>query len=299
MPHVEAQIAALEHRFGTVQVIENETFHVPGSDPDLPASVPGPARPLRRADAAAALGQLPDGFRSDRDHSRAGVRARTCGGRRLAPRAGRRSSASSQNPQSLLDEFALVPPGQVAHPTAVDVLFDAPGRGPGPYRFQRHRRPGRLNSNRDQPDDHRAGVGDRRHAADRPGVGRRLHRAGPASHALPRDARVDGGDRPQRPARAGGQRGHRRRRGCRGWASGWVWWPGWPTARTTSRARTTSSHVRPAVDRDRAGDGAGGGRHVLRRRPPGPRHHPCARWSAPWPVARRRRARSTARSCPA
>ena len=26
-----AQIAALEHRFGTVQVIENETFHVPGS----------------------------------------------------------------------------------------------------------------------------------------------------------------------------------------------------------------------------------------------------------------------------
>ena len=30
-----------------------------------------------------------------------------------------------QNPQSLLDEFALVPPGQVAHPTAVSVLFDA------------------------------------------------------------------------------------------------------------------------------------------------------------------------------
>ena len=28
---VDAQIAALEHRFGTVQVIENETFHVPGS----------------------------------------------------------------------------------------------------------------------------------------------------------------------------------------------------------------------------------------------------------------------------
>ena len=28
---VSAQIAALEHRFGTVQVIENETFNVPGS----------------------------------------------------------------------------------------------------------------------------------------------------------------------------------------------------------------------------------------------------------------------------
>ncbi len=30
-----------------------------------------------------------------------------------------------QNPQSLLDEFALVPPGQVTHPTQVSVLFDA------------------------------------------------------------------------------------------------------------------------------------------------------------------------------
>ena len=31
-----------------------------------------------------------------------------------------------QNPQSLLDEFALVPPGQVTYPTQVSVLFDAP-----------------------------------------------------------------------------------------------------------------------------------------------------------------------------
>ena len=32
LPHVEAQIATLEHRFGRVQVIENETFNVPGSN---------------------------------------------------------------------------------------------------------------------------------------------------------------------------------------------------------------------------------------------------------------------------
>ena len=31
-----------------------------------------------------------------------------------------------QNPQSLLDEFALVAPGQVSTPTQVTVLFDAP-----------------------------------------------------------------------------------------------------------------------------------------------------------------------------
>ena len=35
-----------------------------------------------------------------------------------------------QNPQNLLDEFALVAPGQVTAPTQVTVLFDAPGVSP-------------------------------------------------------------------------------------------------------------------------------------------------------------------------
>src|SRR5262249_54072254 len=35
-----------------------------------------------------------------------------------------------QNPQSLLDEFALVAPGQLAAPTQVTVLFDARGARP-------------------------------------------------------------------------------------------------------------------------------------------------------------------------
>src|SRR5258708_17505896 len=34
------------------------------------------------------------------------------------------------NPQNLLDEFALVAPGQVSAPTLVTVLFDAPGVDP-------------------------------------------------------------------------------------------------------------------------------------------------------------------------
>src|SRR5438034_11562895 len=34
------------------------------------------------------------------------------------------------NPQNLLDEFALVAPGQVSAPTLVTVLFDAPGVNP-------------------------------------------------------------------------------------------------------------------------------------------------------------------------
>ena len=40
---------------------------------------------------------------------------------------GRRVVGIVENPQSLLDEFALVLPGQVKSPNNVTVLFDAPG----------------------------------------------------------------------------------------------------------------------------------------------------------------------------
>ena len=54
----------------------------------------------------------------------------TCGARTGRPGG---SPGSSQNPQSLLDEFALVVPGQVTAPTQVTVLFDA--RGVPPHRI--------------------------------------------------------------------------------------------------------------------------------------------------------------------
>ena len=47
------------------------------------------------------------------------------------PQGGKTVVGIVQNPQSLLDEFALVPPGQVTNPTQVNVLFDAPGVDPG------------------------------------------------------------------------------------------------------------------------------------------------------------------------
>ena len=67
------------------------------------------------------------------------------------PKAARRSSGIVQNPQSLLDEFALVPPGQVTHPTAVDVLFDAPGVDPGRI-GSNVSTPGSLNNNPINPE---------------------------------------------------------------------------------------------------------------------------------------------------
>jgi putative ABC transport system permease protein len=41
------------------------------------------------------------------------------------PQGGKTVVGIVQNPQSLLDEFALVPPGHVTHPSQVSVLFDA------------------------------------------------------------------------------------------------------------------------------------------------------------------------------
>ena len=76
----DAQIAALEHRFGTVQVIENETFHVPGSTQTYQLRSQDPHGPYGRPDAPAALRALSDRAQPDRPHPWAGVRAQPAGG---------------------------------------------------------------------------------------------------------------------------------------------------------------------------------------------------------------------------
>jgi putative ABC transport system permease protein len=127
---VNAQIAALEHRFGAVQVIENETFNVPGSaatyqlrsqDPNGPYG--GPMLQLLSGHYPTGSNQIAvtPGLASDLNVSVGDE----------WPLGGKTVVGIVQNPQSLLDEFALVPPGQVTHPTQVDVLFDAPGVDPG------------------------------------------------------------------------------------------------------------------------------------------------------------------------
>jgi len=67
------------------------------------------------------------------------------------PQGGKTVVGIVQNPQSLLDEFALVPPGQVTHPTTVDVLFDAPGVNPGLI-GSNVSTPGSLNNNPINPE---------------------------------------------------------------------------------------------------------------------------------------------------
>jgi putative ABC transport system permease protein len=130
-PQLTSQIAALQQRFGRVDVIENQAVPIPGSintyalraqnpqgafGPPMLSLVSGhyPAGPDQAAvtDGVASTFNLKIG---DQWHQ---------GGKT------RQVVGIVQNPQSLLDEFALVVPGQVTAPTQVTVLFNAPGVDP-------------------------------------------------------------------------------------------------------------------------------------------------------------------------
>jgi putative ABC transport system permease protein len=128
---VDAQIAALEHRFGTVQVIENETFHVPGSTQTYQLRSQDPHGPYGGPMLQLLSGQYPTGPNQIALTPGLASELNLRVGDTWSSQGGKKVVGIVQNPQSLLDEFALASPGQVTHPTSVDVLFDAPGVNPG------------------------------------------------------------------------------------------------------------------------------------------------------------------------
>ena len=130
-PHLAGQIAALRHRFGRVDVIENQAVAIPGSIQSYDLRAQDPRGPFGQPMLSLVSGHYPVG---------PGQVAVTPG---LASTfnlkvgdvwhqggAARRVTGIVQNPQSLASEFALVAPGQVKAPTQVTVLFDAPGVRP-------------------------------------------------------------------------------------------------------------------------------------------------------------------------
>lgn len=127
-PRVADQISGLEHRFGPVDVIANETLSIPGSirtfqlraqDPHGPYSGPMLSLVSGRYPMDAKEVAVTAGVASDFD-LRIGNLWRERG-------TARQVVGIVQNPQSLLDEFALVVPGQIDSPTQEVVLFDAHG----------------------------------------------------------------------------------------------------------------------------------------------------------------------------
>jgi putative ABC transport system permease protein len=130
-PRIAAGIAAIEHRFGTVDVIENQTLSAPGTIQTYSLRAQDPHGPFGQPMLSLISGQYPagagqvavtSGVASD-FHLHVGS-TWTVGG------VARKVTGIASNPQNLLDEFALVPPGQVTAPTQVTVLFDARGVPP-------------------------------------------------------------------------------------------------------------------------------------------------------------------------
>src|ERR1700685_1234236 len=128
---VAAEIASISRRFGTVEVIENQAFPVPGSIQTYSLRAQNPHGPFGQPMLSLISGQFPvgagqvavtSGVASD-FHLAVGS-SWTVGG------VSRKVAGIVQNPQNLLDEFALVASGQVTAPTQVTVLFDAPGVSP-------------------------------------------------------------------------------------------------------------------------------------------------------------------------
>ena len=122
--HLAAQIAQIEHAVGTVQVIANETFTVPGSTQTYQLRSQDPDGPYGGTMLQLLSGHYPTG--PNQIALTPGLASELgLGVGDTWSQGGKTVVGIVQNPQSLLDEFALVPPGQVTHPTQVSVLFDA------------------------------------------------------------------------------------------------------------------------------------------------------------------------------
>jgi putative ABC transport system permease protein len=124
-PRVAAQITAIGHRFGRVDVIENQTLAVPGSVATYSLRAQNPDGSFGQPMLSLVSGHYPAG--SGQIALTSGVASQLrlrVGGVWRAGSSARRVVGIVTNPQNLLDEFALVAPGQLSAPTLVTVLFD-------------------------------------------------------------------------------------------------------------------------------------------------------------------------------
>jgi putative ABC transport system permease protein len=130
-PHLAGQIAALRHRFGRVDVIENQTVAIPGSVETYDLRAQDPHGPFGQPMLSLVSGQYPTGpGQAAVTQGVATAFNLNVGDLWHQGGTARRVTGIVSNPQDLVDEFALVAPGQVTAPTQVTVLFDAPGVKP-------------------------------------------------------------------------------------------------------------------------------------------------------------------------
>jgi putative ABC transport system permease protein len=125
---VNAQIKSLENRWGSVDVIENESAQIPGTLNTFELRAQDPHGPFGGPLLSLVSGAYP--ATASQIAVTSGVASSfnlRIGSSWTVDGVARKVTGIVQNPESLLDEFALVTPGQVTHPDSVTVLFDAPG----------------------------------------------------------------------------------------------------------------------------------------------------------------------------
>jgi putative ABC transport system permease protein len=123
----KATIASWHHRFGAVDVIDNESVSVPGSVDTFDLRAQNPHGPYGQPLLSLVSGHFPT--KPSEVALTAGVASElklTLGDSWREMGVTRSVVGVVENPRNLLDEFALVLPGQVPSPTEVSVLFDAP-----------------------------------------------------------------------------------------------------------------------------------------------------------------------------
>ena len=126
-PQLASQIATLQQHFGRVDVIENQITAIPGSINTYQLRAQNPHGPFGQPMLSLVSGRYPAG--PGQVAVTQGVAA-TFNLRVGQEWQNRQVTGIVQNPQSLLDEFALVAPGQISKPTQATVLFDASGAIP-------------------------------------------------------------------------------------------------------------------------------------------------------------------------
>ena len=125
---INAQIKNLQTRWGRVDVIENESAQIPGTLNTFDLRAQDPHGPYGGPLLSLVSGQYPT--TASQIAVTSGVASSfdlRIGSRWTVDGVSRTVTGIVQNPESLLDEFALVIPGQVTNPDNVTVLFDAPG----------------------------------------------------------------------------------------------------------------------------------------------------------------------------
>jgi putative ABC transport system permease protein len=138
-PAVSADVAALRQRFGAVEVITHQSVPIPGSVSNLDVRAEDPHGPFGHVMLRLDSGRYPTGpdevaLSADAEQTfGVGIGSHWTENGRTEIVVG-----VIENPLNLLDQFALLAPGQANPPATISFLLDSGRRGPGDLRLPSH-----------------------------------------------------------------------------------------------------------------------------------------------------------------